>query len=160
MISNKPRMRLRLRELREQQKLTLEQMAERLPYSVSQLSRWESGKSNIPSERLPELAQAYGAKTVAELFEAAAVAPASIGQHVLLSVALPSEADLTAMLSIFLEEAANNVPRDEWASFLASVLPRGLELLARLPAIQGNQAAIEAAVRDAVGRDGFPTTED
>lgn len=153
-------MRLRLKELRERLGLTLEQMAERAPYSVSQLSRWENGKSNIPSERLPELAQAYGASTVAELFEPAAVAPAAIGQHVLLSVALPSEADLTAMLSIFLEEAEASVPREEWGSFLAAVLPRGLELLARLPAIRGNQAAIEAAVRGAVGQDGFPTTED
>lgn len=34
-------------------------MSERLEVSVSQLSRWEAGENNIPSKRLPELAEAY-----------------------------------------------------------------------------------------------------
>jgi transcriptional regulator with XRE-family HTH domain len=52
-------MHIRLAEFRKKLGLTLEQMAERTEFSVSQLSRWESGKNNIPSERLPEIAAAY-----------------------------------------------------------------------------------------------------
>lgn len=50
---------LRLREIRQALGLTLEQVAERAGKSVSQMSRWESGASNIPSSMLPRLAQAY-----------------------------------------------------------------------------------------------------
>lgn len=56
---NRNGVRVRLREFRERLGLTLEGMAERTGVSVSQLSRWEAAKSNIPSERLPALAAAY-----------------------------------------------------------------------------------------------------
>lgn len=52
-------MQVRLRFFRERLGLTLEDMAERTGFSTSQLSRWEAGKSNIPSERLPDLALHY-----------------------------------------------------------------------------------------------------
>jgi transcriptional regulator with XRE-family HTH domain len=52
-------MRIRLREFRKRLGLTLDEMAERAGFSTSQLSRWEAGSSNIPSERLPDLAKAY-----------------------------------------------------------------------------------------------------
>lgn len=68
-VSCNPRQmeRLRLRELRQALGLTLEQMAERAGKSVSQMSRWESGQSNIPSSTLPALARAYQC-TVQEIF--------------------------------------------------------------------------------------------
>ena len=56
-----------LRELRKRLGLTLDEMADRLPYSLSMISRWEAGTSNIPSERLPELAQAYECR-LSEIF--------------------------------------------------------------------------------------------
>lgn len=61
-------MRLRLREFRDRLRLTLEDMAERTGHSTSQLSRWEAGKSNIPSERLPDLARHYECR-IGDIFE-------------------------------------------------------------------------------------------
>lgn len=61
-------MRVRLKDYRDRLRLTLEAMAERSGFSVSQLSRWEQAKSNIPSERLPELARAYSCR-IADIFE-------------------------------------------------------------------------------------------
>lgn len=59
-------MLIRLKEFRGG--MTLEDMAERSGFSVSQLSRWESGKNNIPSDRLPALAEAYGCR-IGEIFD-------------------------------------------------------------------------------------------
>lgn len=61
-------MRIRLREFREAMGLSQEDIAERAGFSVSQISRWEAGGSNIPSERLPILAQAYECR-IADIFE-------------------------------------------------------------------------------------------
>jgi len=61
-------MRIRLRQFRERLGLTLEEMAGRTGSSTSQLSRWEAGRSNIPSERLPMLAQHYECR-VGDIFE-------------------------------------------------------------------------------------------
>lgn len=61
-------MRVRLRQFRERLGLNLDEMAERSGFSASQLSRWEAGKSNIPSERLPLLAQHYECR-IADIFE-------------------------------------------------------------------------------------------
>jgi transcriptional regulator with XRE-family HTH domain len=60
-------MQVRLRYFRERLGLTLEDMAERTGFSTSQLSRWEAGKSNIPSERLPDLARHYECR-IADVF--------------------------------------------------------------------------------------------
>lgn len=60
-------MRIRLNEFRERLGFTLEQMSGRSGFSVSQLSRWESGNNNIPSERLPALADAYECR-IGEIF--------------------------------------------------------------------------------------------
>lgn len=68
-VSCKPvGMRVRLREHRERLGLTQEEIAERLGKSVSMVSRWEAGRSNIPSERLSDLARAYECR-VSEIFE-------------------------------------------------------------------------------------------
>lgn len=61
------RMRIRLKEFRDRLDLTLEGMAERMDVSDSQLSRWEKGRSSIPSKRLPDLARAYECR-VSEIF--------------------------------------------------------------------------------------------
>jgi transcriptional regulator with XRE-family HTH domain len=61
-------MRIRLREFRERLGLNQEDMAERTGFSISQISRWEAGGSNIPSERLPALAAAYECR-IADIFE-------------------------------------------------------------------------------------------
>jgi len=61
-------MRIRLRQFRDRLGLTLEEMAERTGSSTSQLSRWEAGKSNIPSERLPMLAQHYECR-IGDIFD-------------------------------------------------------------------------------------------
>lgn len=61
-------MRIRLKDFRLRLRLTLEDMAERSGFSTSQLSRWEAGASNIPSERLPDLARAYECR-IGDIFE-------------------------------------------------------------------------------------------
>jgi transcriptional regulator with XRE-family HTH domain len=61
-------MRIRLKEFRKRLGISLEAMAERTPFSESQLSRWEAGASNIPSERLPVLAQAYECR-IGDIFD-------------------------------------------------------------------------------------------
>lgn len=60
--------RVKLKDYRDRAGMTLEDMAERSGFSVSQLSRWETGKSNIPSERLSELARAYRCR-ISDIFE-------------------------------------------------------------------------------------------
>ncbi len=54
------RVRRRLRELRSEQGLTLQQVAERAKVDVSTLSRLESGKRRIALDHLPALAAALG----------------------------------------------------------------------------------------------------
>jgi len=61
-------MRIRLKEFRRRLGISLEEMEARSGFSASQLSRWEAGKSNIPSERLPDLARHYECR-IADIFE-------------------------------------------------------------------------------------------
>jgi transcriptional regulator with XRE-family HTH domain len=61
-------MRIRLKEFRKRLGISLETMAERTGVSESQLSRWEAGASNIPSERLPLLAKGYECR-VGDIFD-------------------------------------------------------------------------------------------
>ncbi len=56
-----------LHNLRERIGLTQEDIADRVGCSISMISRWEAGRSNIPSERLPELAHAYECR-ISEIF--------------------------------------------------------------------------------------------
>ena len=57
------RVRRRLRELRTEQGLTLQQVAERASIDVSTLSRLESGKRRLALDHLPALAGALGVTT-------------------------------------------------------------------------------------------------
>ena len=57
------RVRARLRELRTEQGLTLQQVAERAHIDVSTLSRLESGKRRLALDHLPGLALALGVST-------------------------------------------------------------------------------------------------
>jgi transcriptional regulator with XRE-family HTH domain len=57
------RVRLRLRQLRTEQGLTLQQVAERASIDVSTLSRLESGKRRLALDHLPGLAAALGVST-------------------------------------------------------------------------------------------------
>lgn len=68
MPCNTREMRVRLREFREGLGLSQEDIAERTGFSISQISRWEASQSNIPSERLPILAEAYECR-IADIFD-------------------------------------------------------------------------------------------
>jgi transcriptional regulator with XRE-family HTH domain len=57
------RVRRRLRELRSEQGLTLQQVAERASIDVSTLSRLEAGKRRLAIDHLPALAAALGVST-------------------------------------------------------------------------------------------------
>lgn len=57
-----------LKVARQRLGLTQSDIAERLGVSVAQVSRWENGKDNIPSSRLPAIAAAYQS-SIGELFD-------------------------------------------------------------------------------------------
>ena len=57
------RVRRRLRELRAEQGLTLQQVADRANLDVSTLSRLETGKRRLALDHLPALAAALGVTT-------------------------------------------------------------------------------------------------
>ena len=54
------RVRLRLRELRTERGLTLQQVSDRANIDVSMLSRLESGKRRLALDHIPGLAAALG----------------------------------------------------------------------------------------------------
>jgi transcriptional regulator with XRE-family HTH domain len=68
------RVRRNLRQLRQEQGLTLQQVAERAHVDVSTLSRLEAGKRRLTLEHLPGLASALGV-TVDDLLGPAPTAP-------------------------------------------------------------------------------------
>jgi transcriptional regulator with XRE-family HTH domain len=57
------RVRRRLRELRTEQGLTLQQVAERASIDISTLSRLEAGKRRLALDHIPALAAALGIRT-------------------------------------------------------------------------------------------------
>jgi transcriptional regulator with XRE-family HTH domain len=57
------RARRRLRELRKERGLTLQQVGERASIDVSTLSRLESGKRRLALDHIPGLAAALGVST-------------------------------------------------------------------------------------------------
>lgn len=59
-----------LQLIRKRAKLTQGAIADRMGVSVPQVSRWETGHDNIPSGRLPDLADAYST-TIGDIFGSA-----------------------------------------------------------------------------------------
>lgn len=57
-----------LKAIRKRAGVTQPVIAERMGVSIPQVSRWETGDDNIPSNRFPALAEAYEA-TIGELFD-------------------------------------------------------------------------------------------
>jgi transcriptional regulator with XRE-family HTH domain len=74
------RARRRLRELRTEQGLTLQQVADRAHLDVSTLSRLESGKRRLALDHLPHLAAALGVTTDDLVGAAPAVDPRVRGE--------------------------------------------------------------------------------
>lgn len=105
------RMKVRLKEFRERLGLTLEQMAERSEYSVSQLSRWEAHSNNIPSKRLPSLARMYECR-VSEIFSE---------DHEADRVELTPD-QLTDMVKLAQDEMAAGTSFADWPRAVASSL--------------------------------------
>lgn len=99
-------MHIRLKEFRERLGMTLEQMSEQTGFSVSQLSRWESGNNNIPSERLPELARGYRCR-ISEIFDD------SDDVFVQLGPSLFVKGEVQA--GVFTE--VTNLPEDQWERY-------------------------------------------
>lgn len=126
-------MRVRLSEFRNKLGLTLEQMAERADYSVSQLSRWEAHKSNIPSKNLPKLAQAYGCR-VSEVF---AEDWEQADQEI-------SESDLRQMIADALLEVPPGTPLSGYPPIVASSLHDQLALFRAHGAFQDSSDAESA----------------
>lgn len=69
MVCKRLRMENNLRNVRRRAGLSQRHVADKLGVTAGQVSRWESGKSGIPSQRLQDVADAYQA-VVAEIFKA------------------------------------------------------------------------------------------
>lgn len=108
---NLTRMRIRLSEFRQRLNITLEKMAERVDVSDSQLSRWEKGKSSIPSKRLPDLARAYECR-VSEIFA---------DDHEADKVELSPD-QITDMVRLAQSEMAAGTSFADWPKIVASSL--------------------------------------
>jgi transcriptional regulator with XRE-family HTH domain len=115
---NADSMRIRLTEFRNKLEMTLEQMAERSGFSESMLSRWEKGKANIPSGRLPDLASAYECR-VSDIF-------AEDDEPV--STAL-TEGELEAMVALAQQEVTLQTPLGAYPRIVASSLHEQLRRL-------------------------------
>lgn len=141
-----PPVQIHLRQLRERLGLTLEQMAERAPYSVSQLSRWEAGASNVPSGNLPSLAKAYNCR-VQDIFT-------SDGEVPLL---VPNDEMLTELLRGVQQELPDGLPAAAWPRSAAEALRKRLELLADDPASAASLGQKRRRAREAGARPHPPT---
>ena len=135
-----------LRQLRDRLGLTLEQMAERAEYSVSQLSRWEAGDSNVPSGNLPKLADAYRCR-VQDIFTDDSTPP----------LFLPNEELLTEVLRGVLQERRDGVPDSELPRLAAEALRTRIELLAGSHATGASQGQKRRRAREAAARPLAPT---
>lgn len=62
------RLAVRIRELREAKRLTVEQLADKLDVSLFTVYAWESGTRDVTTNRIPALAKALGVKRVEDLF--------------------------------------------------------------------------------------------
>lgn len=141
-----PPVKINLRQMREALGLTLEQMAERAPYSVSQLSRWESGGSNIPSGNLPALAKAYSCR-VQDIFSSDGEAP----------LFLPSEETLTEILIGVMQDRPPGLPDSAWPQSAAEGLRRRIALLADDHANAASQGQKKRRAREAAAQPPAPT---
>jgi len=145
-------MRINLEAIRGRQdpKLTLETMAERLGVATSTIQRWEKGTSTIPNQRLDEVAAAYQCRIRDiyddELEERSNVVP--------LPPPLPSEAALAVVLDVILEGTAGLTLPSAARRPAAAALRLCLQLLRENPAIDANDDAIKAVARALVVR--FP----
>jgi len=122
--------KINLYELRERLGLTLEEMAERVQYSVSMLSRWENGKANIPSGNLPALAGAYQCR-VQDIFTDDGDAP----------ILMPNEAVLADLLKDVQQELPASLPYGAWPQSAASALHMRIVRLSGAHATHTSQGA-------------------
>lgn len=98
-------MKNNLKAIRKRAGLTQPDIADRLGVSVPQISRWESGNDNIPSGRLPAIAEAYET-TIGEIFEE--LRPADLGPRLF--------AKGSVAAGVFKE--AWEVDPDDWEMFI------------------------------------------
>ena len=106
-----------LAELRDRQKLRLEDIAETLEVAISTVSRWEAGETNIPTKRLEEIAAAYRCD-VPEIFGARAAADK-----------FPSEEAMTEILAQVQAQMPAMLPAAEWPRYVAEALKLRLDTL-------------------------------
>lgn len=136
-----PNMKTRLAEHRQRLRMSQEEMAERLNASVSQLSRWETGKSNIPSGRLLDVARAYKIH-VADIFDY------DEGGGIELTLE-----NLTTMIRNAQAEMAAGTSFADWPAAVASSLWDQLRLIETAGGIRMEKAHCEVVPNvDTLGR--------
>lgn len=138
---NLRRMIVRLKQFRDRLGLTLEQMAERTPYSVSQLSRWEAHANNIPSKRLPDLARIYECK-VSEIFAD------DEGED----ISLLTVDQLTEMLRIAQQEMSAGTSFADWPRAVATSLYEQLRLIQAVGGLRLSPGALKPAGKAGLSR--------
>jgi transcriptional regulator with XRE-family HTH domain len=133
-----------LKNARKRADISQQVVAERMGVSVPQISRWETGRDGIPSQRVPAMLEAYRA-TLDELFDAedgpVIEAPAEI------QVDPETLAPLLAALLRASPPGPISEPKLRW---LSTQLAYGLGLLGFRPPGPVSSDAIQVAVRGMV----------
>ncbi len=145
-----------LRTLRKRAGVTQRVVAEALGVSEAQISRWESGRDNIPSSRLGPMAAAYRA-SIGEMFGDAAnvaqtAAPSFAGIAVVAADDSISAENLAPLLAALLPLAPRGRLTDQSLTALSEALAYGLRLLGDQLATPASDGALAVAARGVVAR--------
>lgn len=138
-----------LRALRKQAGLTQRVVAEALGVSEAQISRWESGRDNIPSSRLAAMATAYrtsiGAIFGGDDLPAPANAPAASSFTV-------NAENLAPLLAALLPLVPRGRVTDQSLTALSEALAYGLQLLGDQLSSPASDGAHAVAARGVAAR--------
>jgi len=143
-----------LRHLRKLAGITQRVVSEALGVSEAQVSRWESGRDNIPSSRLTAMAAAYRT-TIGEMFGDAGSEVETPGPSFAGIPATPvavSAENLAPLLAALLPLVPRGRLTDQSLTALSEALAYGLQLLGDPLSSHAGEGALAVAARGVVAR--------
>lgn len=136
----------RLKTIRTSRKLTQATVAERMGVSEAQISRWEAGKDNFPSSRVPDLAAAYGC-AMGDIFDEPKPKPEPVQVPI-----VPTVEQLVPLLEALIPLLPDGDPTDLALQVVAEALAYGLGLLRDQTSTLSSEDALRVASNAAVSR--------